>query len=255
MKYLLSLLWISLFTMLACSQQEVTEDEPLEPITFVQKETFTDTLQHENGVDAIHTGGPSDNNGIRLMWHSHPQAHEIEYYTIYRSNHPEGLSFYQQVAVKYPGGPNIADTVFIDDSDVDLNRKYFYYVTCTNEANVESVPSDTVWYTVIEKAQLIFPNSEAVIDSLPVWFQWARQDYPDQYILRIERFITETFHPLVYIKLIQSKYESPQTELVNDWKPTAQDNGMYRWRIDCVGRNKLYEGSESIWRTFTLNLK
>ncbi len=240
----------------ACTQQETSDSEPLSPVKMVPKLPASDTLANEPGIDAV----PSQtgrNNYIQIMWRQHERRDEIEMYHVYRTKDPQGEALFQRVGSKVPDESLLADTVYIDKDSLNISIDYFYYVTVVNQQGVESAPSDTVRYRLIQKSFPQDPIGDREVTTVPISFEW---DYPgivpDRYILRIERYISETFHPLVLVQYVEADYNPPQRfTLSGSWPQSAADNGKYRWRIDAVGTEALYEGSESDWAYFNLELQ
>ncbi len=242
------LIWFS------CTQQETADPETPDTVRMVVKQAGYDTLAAEPGIDAQ----PNPEGGanlIQLMWYSHPQQQDIDHFNIYRSEDEAGQINYLKHFVKALDQPFIEDTVYYDDK-AQVNQKYYYYVTAVNQDGIESAPSDTVWYQLMEAAILIKPEDNKELKQAPINFTWGVTEIPHQYILRIEQFISETFHPLVYVKIVDSNYGTPQTFSPGSAWPieSVSDNGIYRWRIDCIGQDGLHIGSESNWQFFKLNI-
>lgn len=238
----------------ACTDPEGVDPEPPQRVRMVLKEAGFDTLETERGIDAEPNplGGP---NFIQLMWYRHPEEARLNYFKIYRSENPLGLVNYNLIATT-ENQQNKLDTLFLDTQELVLNVRYYYYVTAVNEKGTESLPSDTVYYTLIEKAtQLSLNNNISVISRDPLNFEWwiDSGQNPDTYILRIERNVSQTFNPLAYVTVIRSRYQNPEMfAMSGNWLKNLLPNGDYRWRIDCVGED-LFSGSESDWMYFKIN--
>ena len=51
---------------------------------------------------------------------------------------------------------------FIDSLNVQVGRRYYYYITALNDDEVESLPSDTLSYMLLEKAFLLSNTASPV---------------------------------------------------------------------------------------------
>jgi hypothetical protein len=254
------LLFVAIVFLTFCSQPEAVKPEPPDVVRWVNRTTGTDTTEAEAGIDAAENSG-SDLNAIQLMWYKNSEQNLIRKYNIYRSEDEFGAVNYKRISEKITNQPGIVDTVFFDAQDLQLNVRYYYYITAVDKDGQESDPSDTLAYTLLEKASHLSLNgNSSEVKALPLTFQWdiSSGQTPDQYILRIEAAVTDNFHPLVYVNYIPSIYQTPQSYVLNgtDIK-SILPNGSYRWRIDCVGENKIdeqiFSGSESDWSVFRVN--
>ena len=226
----------------------------------VLKQEGFDTLAVERGIDA----GPnpnSDINSIQLNWYKPLDYNSLVYYKIYKSEVPEGNIYYDVLGTT-ENLLNPLDTVYTDSTqDLTINRRYWYFVTAVNENGVESVPSDTVHYTLSAKAYDLSVNDYSSVVTQPnITFQWyvKNEDIPARgYYLRVEQIVTDDFHPLVFMKEFKTDevdYTPPQTyEVQKENFRNDMINGLYRWRVDCKG-DDLFSGSESDWAIFTVNL-
>lgn len=253
-KYISFILFVFLI-IFGCTEQENVPQDPPEKVRLVQKEAGFDTMGVERGIDAEPNplGG---SNFIQLMWYRHEQEATLSHFKIYRSEHPEGTVNYNLIATT-ENRPNKLDTLYLDTQELSINNRYYYYVTAINQDNAESEPSDTVYYTLVEKATDLSLNNNISVITQPVMnFRWSivPSQAPDFYILRIERFLSDSFHPLIYIDLIQDYNNPVQYNLGGTWLKTLFSNGQYRWRVDCVGPD-LLSGSESDWYYFTANME
>ncbi|MEJ2053797.1 MAG: hypothetical protein P8X42_07755 [Calditrichaceae bacterium] len=192
------------------------------------------------------------------MWYEPEDKYLIEYYNIYRSDDQEGRKFYELIG-STENQLNLPDTTFIDTTQgLSTNSRHWYYVTAVTGDGVESMPSDTVYYTLISKAgELSINNYTEVLEDSIITFKWkiiSKDDWPNQYYLRVEQNITANFHPLVYIESVLGHYrERESVDLtIDNFREPVVDEGSYRWRVDCVG-SEFYSGSESDWAFFTVN--
>ncbi len=255
--------FIVLFTLfiISCTQQGPDNSEPPDKVLVVLRQEGADTLEVERGIDAFYDIA-SDTNGVQLMWYDHPQKKDISYYKIFRSDDPDGLVNYRNIGSRLLNQAGQADTVYLDTQDLQLNVRYYYYITAVNKKDKQSKNSDTLSYKIVEHAIGLTLNGNTTTVTEPAMnFDWrmASGYTPDWYILRVEYVVSEDFHPLVYVDYIKSSYLPQQTEILSgDWLKQKFFNGQHRWRIDCIGPNEnlsenYSSGSESEWKYFTVN--
>jgi len=239
-----------LILLFSCSPTDSNQGDPPARVRMVLRSADSDTLAAERGTDAH----ASATNDIQIMWYSHSGGKELKRFKIYRSEEPDGSRKYVKIAEADILNSQNQDTVFVDQ-EVELQKPYYYYVTAENQDGLESEPSDTVWYRLIQKPELLAPLSGAVIRADSVVFEWSYPALePNYYILRIERYWDETYHPLVSVHKVQSNYVGQmEVTLKEKWIQDAQSNEVYRWRVDAVGSDPLHEGSESAWRLFNID--
>ena len=241
----------------ACQQSTGERVFQPDPVRLVLRPAGADTLPDEPGIDAVPTD-EGEINDIQIQWYRHEQINNIEKFIIYRSSEPKGDKNYNKVGEVQANVAGKVDSIYFDTQDLSYNVRYYYYVTAIGKSGKESLPSDTVSYRLLEKATKLTLNGNAnVVNQPQMEFKWWIEsgNTPDKYILRIERFVSNEFHPLAFIKIIQSTYQSPQTfKLEGEHLKEIFTNGDYRWRIDCVGQenivNQSFEGSESNWQLF-----
>ena len=224
--------------------------DPPSRVRMVLRTADSDTSHWEQGTDAY----PSETNDIQIMWYSHPGGKELKKFKIYRSDVPDGSRRYERIAEINILNDQNQDTVFID-TDLELQKPYYYYVIAENQDGLSSDPSDTVWYSLIEKPQLLAPLDGAKITADSITFEWSYPGQePNYYILRVEKYWDESYHPVVSVKVIQSKYEGHmQIVLAEKWINDALSSEIYQWRVDAIGSDPLHEGSESGWRRFSID--
>jgi len=250
---LISFILFCLFA--ACDDGTGPEKIPPEPPKMVAKNSSSDTTAYEiMGIDALE----GLENGIRIMWYEHSQRSSLDYFFVYRSEDPQGLINYPRIAQVEPDGEFIQDSVY--HSYADLNEleekvRYRYYVTAVDEKGLESQPSDTVEYELIQKASLTAPLGSNLINPDRLIFFWSfpQNPLPNGYVLRIEDEFTDD---LVYVEWVE-----PLDDFDNNYRTHTLDslqlrdftvnNRPYRWRIDAI--QSLHYGSESSWGTFTIN--
>lgn len=238
------LYFLPIIIIIACSDTQGPGSGTPGKVLIVPK--IPDDSAVERGIDAV-----PDRDGIFLSWYK-LQENNLRYYNIYRQR--DGETYYRKIKVidletAFPG----SDTTYTDaPDDIIFYNLCSYYLRAVNSDDVEGTASDTVSYTLWRKPILSRPNGEQVSD-LPV-FDWSFPDLiPDKYILRIEEDITNR---LVFVRKFQvTEYDSEQSLDLNQISdpPEFNTDFQYRWRIDSVGPDSLYSGSESQWFTFIAN--
>lgn len=243
----------------ACSEPTSSSGEKPERPLMVEKKAGDDLLESEPGIDA--TVEPED--GIRVIWKKPGRYKNIVKYTIYRSVTTPSAFYFQKI-----GDVNTTtnhDTLYIDrlsalESSIKLNEKYFYYITAVSEEGAISSPSDTVQYTLIDKADnLKLVEGSQITNPQQLTFTAT---YPNvtsfggtHYILRIrtEDNFTVSGYKLVYTIKKDLNYEGTIEEVISDntqLKSLFKTNTRYEWRIDLM--ENLYSGSETDWQEFTI---
>jgi hypothetical protein len=247
----LLLIQFAFIFLLNCSDQSNVDPTPPDQVRMVEKQDNSDLLDNEPGIDAEYDP-ISETNDIKLMWYRHPQESKLAYFKIYRTDDPDGLINYKLIGTT-ENQVNEVDTTYKDTQDLVLDTRYYYYVTALSDQDAESAPSDTVFYTLIPKAEnLTLNNNASVISKTEMNFSWSREISAREFILRVEWVISATFTPLVYINVIDS-YDNPVIySLAGDSLKSIFPNGNYRWRVDCVGAD-LFTGSEAEGADFTVN--
>jgi len=203
-----------------------------------------DTAAIEQGIDAV-----PESDGIILQWYDLRDP-GVRYYDIYRQN--ENETYFRKIRridleTAFPG----SDTVYIDDSeDLVLKRYNYYYVKAVNRDGLEGSASDTVKYMLLLKAETTRPDGS--VQGMPVlYWSFPAGDIPNFYLVRIEEEFTN--------RLILSRkfavtdfFEMQELDLSQlENPPQFILNFSYRWRLDSVGPDSLFSGSESQWRIFT----
>ncbi len=246
--------WILLIA--ACSDPQGVKPTPPDVVQMVLRVPGADSLEIENGIDAAANPG-EELNAIQLMWYEPSSAVNLRQYKIYRSEHESGTVNFDLHAVKEIGQQGAVDTIYIDTQDLAQNVRYYYYVTVLDKDDQESATSDTVSYELLAKPTLLSLNGNSSEITQPVMdFSWKSLE-TDLFYLRIEEYINENFHPLVYFAKVQNTYDDgwQNYHLEGDWLETIfYNNGNFRWRIDTVGDEDVqqhsYSGSESDWKPF-----
>lgn len=248
--YKLKILLGSMFLLVVCLSCDNNTGKSQPPAKVYMYQKYTDLGAIEHGVDAV-----PDKDGINIEWILLPDP-DIKSYKIYRKAQNESIfSHLTTIPVENVISPFDTLYSYVDDRNLKLdnNQYYYYYVKAVNKDGVEGTNSDTVKYMLFSK-----PFTENVSDisvnEQPNFFWHYQGGYiPNFYIVRIEDVILET---LVWTRRLLNQGFGPDQEIdlstVND-PPVFQSGSLYRWRIDVVGPDSLYSGSESEWKSFSVN--
>jgi len=223
-----------LFAILSCQNSGISSDEELSPVHFVAKSA--ENAWAEKGIDAV-----SEADAIYIEWLTLEDS-EIRKYEIYRK-HEEDEDFMFVNSVE--------DTFYIDH-DVELNKKYFYYVLAENFDGMKSASSDTVHYQLLEKPSRLFPYG--TVSETQTVFQWVDVSKPQYYIIRVKQ--AENDQSIWLAGEILPNYESDQQQVLFNNNGSAEVNELslgitYQWRVDVVGPGSNC-GSESTWTSFII---
>ena len=259
MMYKIIFILVIMALLINCSEKDPIDPDPPNRVIMVIKEPGFDTLQVERGIDA-EPNPNSSVSAIELNWYEPTDKYKVSYFNIYRSEDEAGKLSYKWIG-NTENQINIPDTVFIDTtlSDTNGDFPYWYYVTAVDEDGTESEPSDTVKYTLIEKATELSIIPPDVLRDSTITFKWmlSNEDIVNNYYLRVEQLAPQpVFQPFVYFKVLNSNYQVTETFQVSieNFRFPIINGGVYRWRIDCVGTD-IYSGSESDWAEFTVSLE
>jgi len=246
-----------LLILLQCSEVGTATSDPIEALSMVPKTALSDRQEIERGIDAV-PGTPS-NNIIEIMWFASPDE-RIDRFRLYRSEDPQGqVNFVPIATIDVPNRFN-QDTVF-QDPFLETDRPYYYYVTALTEGGTESEPSDTVWYSLIDKAEPSTPSGTIRPGQprIEFTFRVPTSATPNGYILRIEREIGSTIRELILLDVVDpftGNFGEPQITHVLEGDSLFnifEDDVQYRWRIDLLPGDKVHSGSESNWQFFTID--
>jgi len=242
MKYIILLIFLCF---VYCSQpgDGGNENPPMAP-SMVEKTENSDFTQLENGIDAV-----PDGDHIQVMWHVHPQASELKSFIVYKSTHRNGLVNYNPVITFPIENISDIDTAFIDPN-VTIGQKNWYFVTAVNQDNIESLPSDTVSYKLLDKADhlITVPN----IGSIAFNFQIPTSASPRLFILRIEEEIGSDWN-LHHMEVWDDYSGLSISKIVSKDTLMLKDNWLYQWRVDIIEGLETEEGSESSWAPLQVN--
>jgi len=201
-----------------------------------------DTLQIERGIDAIPEG-----DVIQIAWIPLNDS-DIRHYLLYKTEYKDESFFrYELIAP--------SDSIYLDE-DVSINNRYYYFMYAVNYDGLESDPSDTVDYMLIEKAvelQVTFEN-----DTVRPDFIWTDPNphLTPYYTIRVLEDATEEY---VWISKIVTQFGEPKqsvqfNETGNAFIDSLVPGLPYKWRVDIQGVGYGYaSGSESAWETILIN--
>jgi len=250
------ILFIVCLYFVSCSPTDSTNNERLNRLEMVAKTLMSDTTLAEDGIDAVPAG--ANNNAIQIMWYTHNDVDRLKSFRIYRSTDPQGEVNYNSIATLEILNKFNQDTVYIDQ-ELETDRPYYYFVTVIDKDSRESLPSDTVWYTLLPKAEPQSPSGSIdTPDEINYVFRVPSDAIPNGYILRIEREVGANFIELVYLEKVEPFNDFGEQfvthTLAGDTvRALFADDLTYRWRVDLIAGDALYSGSESDWETFSVN--
>jgi len=242
------LVMITTIVLLSCDPNNSGKLPPPDKVLLVDK--LSDLGLIERGIDTV-----PERDGIYIEWYLLKDP-DVTKYNIYRKYKISSV-FSKLTSIPVENIISPFDTVFsyIDDDDVVLNKidsLFYYYVTASNRDDVEGSASDTVNYMLLSKS--ITEDTQNINSNEQPVFTWRFQNsIPDNYIIRIENQVTET---LLWTKRFQIQdYIMDQTIDMTTVSnpPVYQSGNIYRWRIDAVGPDSLFSGSESNWKSFFVN--
>lgn len=233
------LLFGLIFTIFNCNKQ--TNEVDIQPTAVVLIPWVSDTCRVERGIDAV-----PESDAIRIEWIPSPEE-EVAGYEIYRSIE-QRIGPYDLIA-----GSRVltaSDSFFVDGS-VQVDKRHYYYILAVTYEGVQSAPSDTLDYMLIQKAIDILPDAE-VFDTKPE-FSWRDPNGEASYIIRLMDVAADEY---VWISSrIQSTYSDRETVPYNVDSTATLDSLLlgieYIWRVDVVS-SKTHCGSESEWVSFTV---
>jgi hypothetical protein len=234
------LLFGMFFIILNCKKQVVNGTIQPDKVQFLP--AVSDTCRVERGIDTIPEG-----DAIFLQWI--PGSGDIiRGYEIYRSD--VRLGPYQQITDPYLLVQS--DSVFIDYL-VTIDKKYYYYILAVSDDDVQSDPSDTLNYKLIEKADQMHLQ-EGAVPSKPLfrWKDptgWGASPY---YIIRLIDVAADNYIWISKVDPLFSEFQEVQYNADGSATLDSLVPGIiYDWRIDISGSSNNC-GSESQWVRFQL---
>ncbi len=245
MKYLFLLFTVVL---ISCSPDSGEKLPPPQGIIMVEKISDMDTI--ESGIDAV-----PEFDGIFIQWYLLKDPN-IETYKVYRKGKNESIPS-SIATIPVEGVISSFDTIYyyIDaDTNLVLNNDesiYYYYVTATNTDGVEGNKPDSITQTgyMLLSKPITNTSLDITINEQPV-LSWRYPDSnPNFYIIRIENSSTGK---LIWTRQFQTGFgwdDGIDLSTVSN-PPVYQPDTRYRWRVDAVGPNPLFSGSESEWNSF-----
>jgi hypothetical protein len=249
----LYLSFIIIVLSVACNPNNEGKLPPPAEVLMVEK--FTDKGAIERGIDA-----DPDYDGIYIEWYLLNDPN-ISSYNIYRKLKNESI-FSKLTTITVEGDISPFDTVlsYIDQHNLVLDDNeyvYYYYITATNKDGVEGPEPDSLTqqrYRLLPKTITeITPDIKSNEQPIFIW-NFPENYIPNYYIIRIENAITDT---LVFVRRFLNDHYTVHDEkdLSTIFNPPVFHVGSYyRWRIDIVGQDSLYSGSESRWKHFNVIL-
>lgn len=218
----------ALFFILHCTEKSTQPEIKPDRVRLVQAGSPYDHA--ERGIDAV-----PESNSIYLEWYD-PDDQSIAFYEIYRGEDPEER--FNPVGKVYD-----PDTTFEDES-VDLFTRYYYYVLAVSDLDARSEPSDTLFYSLLEKPTNLRPSG--VIESPKPQLSW--DDIQAHWYLA--RIVDDGLGETVWMAEVESQYADRVTVNFDSAQIIIMDslvrNRDYNWRVDVLGQ-ETNSGSESQW--------
>jgi hypothetical protein len=191
-----------------------------------------DTTAVETGIDAVPEG-----NLIHLEWTQVENASVVAF-SVFRKAERE-KEFAKLVTIEAP-------VRFYDDPVPFLDVRYYYFVRAVSDEGLESEPSDTLSYKLIQKAESMTPEGKT--DAKPM-FRWRDLYHANDYVIRVQESLSES---VTWISRFQKPQYGPDEQYVQynaDGRARLDSlvkGRAYEWRIDVLG-NEASCGSESRW--------
>jgi hypothetical protein len=235
---------LSLLIIQSCGL-DIEDPTPPSPPVWVQKSLPEEWP--EQGIDAHESGG------IYLQWIANPEESNMRY-KIYRAENLEtinGLGDMELIAVFDQTGNNKLEYV---DNNVQVDKVLYYSIVCIGEAQIESIPSDTINFRLQRpiRSDMMLPNgiSQVLPTSRTLDWQNFYIDNTEEYCLTI---LSEEGHLIHRCVLQPQNYMAGHEKWDIPLEITLESDKYYKWRIDTGARfieGLETWGSESPWATF-----
>jgi len=122
----------------------------------------------EKGIDAV-----PEVDAIQIDWEKNDDK-AVEYFLLYRRSEDE-----QQFSLLRRLGKN--DTSWVDGKDIQLFKRYYYFIHAVDKDDRHGAPSDTVDYMLIDKVY----NLSATWERQPT-FRWQIHPYNvNEYVIKV----------------------------------------------------------------------
>jgi len=243
---------------ISCSPSTNAVNSLPERPQMVEKVSGADLQDAEVGIDAH----ASKNNDIIVMWHKHPQIWDIDRFILNRYTDENDLLILDStISISNTG---FIDTVYIDKK-LKINVQYFYSMVAIDKNENRSLPSDTVFYTLLEKPTQLKTIILAESNLLGIITNPQKIDFiaryfttdPNGSLLRIREFEGK----LKYLNYIAQDDADGDSEFViigdtlrSVFSGELNNSFSFQWRIDLTvdGENMPYIGSESAWQELNI---
>lgn len=207
----------------------------------------------------IETGIGQDpsTGGIFLQWSTAPGASG---YKLFRSDSTDatGNPVNFSIAADINASTSLNDTSTVDANGISTGVRYYYYSRAYTADGSLSSPSDTINYALLVRPSLDYPTPNAVVSSTGMHFTWIDRTGGGYTVIRVKDII---IIPAEYIWVTPrfQKYGGSESLEGFNFDSTASasliSGHSYQWRVDRFnedGTGRPYEGSRSIWQTFTV---
>jgi len=195
-------------------------------------------------------------DAIVLEWHPNPDE-DLAGYLIYRTTQKidNPYQLLADINVFETGGN---DTIYYDET-APLNELCYYYLKAYDQAGNRSQPTDTIFYRLLPKVDLIYPLSP-IAENRPLfsWNDLSQTGY--EYVIQV---IALKNKEVVWIyRMSRPNYADFLQTVRFNKDNTAIISGLitgesYQWGIETIGavnqKNIEVAGSKSYWGYFTVN--
>jgi hypothetical protein len=223
-------------------------------VTVLTKPSFTPQSQPDSTVETGIGQDPST-GGIFLQWYSVTSATG---YKVFRSDtsdvsgNPMLFSMIRDLSIGFASN----DTSVVDQS-VENGVCYYYYITAYASDGSVSSPSDTINYTLMNRAGLKYPVLNVTCSLSSVYFNWHDNAGGGFTVIRLDD-ISQIPISTIWISSRFQVFGTLPAENFN-FDSTAEmplfSGHSYQWRIDRFNvdtKGRPYEGSRSAWGIFNI---
>ncbi|CUT01218.1 hypothetical protein [Candidatus Kryptobacter tengchongensis] len=192
----------------------------------------------------IGSGAIPEVNGIKIIWSKVANSSGYKIYRGEMRGDKVEFKFYYDVRAQ----AGIADTFFID-INVEVRKVYYYYVRAYNRDNVESQPSDTIFFELYHKPRLLSPGNNSQVSADTLIFRWDDPNGGGDFVIRVKNAQTDS---IVWIYRYRSFSDFwVKFNIDSRARENLVSGRQYKWRVDRVqfGQNA---GSKSNWGVFNV---
>jgi hypothetical protein len=209
----------------------------------------------------IETGIGQDpaTGGIFLQWY---RTEGAAGYKMYRSDttNLKGLPVNFSIVGNVAASSSLNDTSMVDDNSITTGVEYYYYMMAYGADGTVSNLSDTINYRLLNRPAPHYPGGPTypdVVSASGLYFSWFDPTGLGYICIRVKDV---TVIPFVTI-WVSRRFQvlNPNTTKFFNFDSTGTGGVIsghsYQWRVDWFavdGTGRPYEGSRSVWVTFTV---